>query len=373
MKINSIKYINRERNWKLEKTYFGRVTLLVGLSGVGKTQILNSINNLKDIVEDDTENLAGVEWEIEFVVDNKTYFWSGKFEVLDDEDSVKLKYKNFDDEDNNKLPKILKEELYLDDTLVFRRHSSEITYEGQILPKISPFKSGISIFTEEKKIEPIIRAFKKIYFVSYEDESKLLLPAKLMLDCKSKYSTEDSIINYRAPIIHKLALAFECAPRIFDSIKQDFIDVFSQVDDIKFENIADDKIYILKIKEKGTDWIPQYNISSGMYKTLIHIAEMRLLENESIVLIDEFENSLGINCIDIVADDISNNKRNMQFIITSHHPYIINNINMKNWKIVMRTGSIVYTKNASELNLGRSKHEAFKQLINLKDYIGGIS
>ena len=194
-----------------------------------------------------------------------------------------------------------------------------------------------------------------------------------MLDCKSKFSSDESIINYRAPIIHKLALAYECAPHIFEAVKQDFIDIFNQVDDIKFENMADDKIYILKIKEKGTGWIPQFLISSGMYKTLMHIAEMRLLENESIVLIDEFENSLGINCIDVVADDLANNERNMQFIITSHHPYIINNIDMINWKIVMRNGSNVYTKNANELNLGRSKHEAFKQLINLRDYVGGIS
>ena len=165
MKINSIKYINHERNWNLEKTYFGKVTLLVGLSGVGKTQILESIFNLKDIVEGNTAGLSGVEWDLDFVVDNKSYRWYGEFEVLGNDDFVKAKYKNFEDEDNNKLPRILKEGLYLDGTLVFERKSSDIAYEGQVLPKISPFKSGISIFTEENKIEPIIKAFNKIYFI----------------------------------------------------------------------------------------------------------------------------------------------------------------------------------------------------------------
>lgn len=92
------------------------------------------------------------------------------------------------------------------------------------------------------------------------------------------------------------------------------------------------------IKEKGVShWIHQGQISSGMLKTLLHISELYLSTQDTVILIDEFENSLGINCIDVVTELLLEN-RNMQFIITSHHPYIINNIPMEYWKIVTRRG-----------------------------------
>jgi|GEM_PF-3287081 len=99
----------------------------------------------------------------------------------------------------------------------------------------------------------------------------------------------------------------------------------------------------------------------------------KLSSNESVLLIDEFENSLGVNCIDIVSDSLLNSNSNMQYIITSHHPYIINKIDMKYWKIVTRKGNVIQVKNISELNLPKSKHEAFKQLLNLKEFKDGIS
>ncbi|MDF5726138.1 MAG: ATP-binding protein, partial [Rhizonema sp. PD37] len=59
-------------------------------------------------------------------------------------------------------------------------------------------------------------------------------------------------------------------------------------------------------------------------------------------------------------------------IITSHHPYIINNIKMEHWKIVTRKGGIVTAQDAKDFNLGKSRHQAFMQLINLSDYKEGI-
>jgi AAA15 family ATPase/GTPase len=59
-----------------------------------------------------------------------------------------------------------------------------------------------------------------------------------------------------------------------------------------------------------------------MFKTLMYIAEIYLSPEGAVVLIDEFENSLGSNCIDAVTD-ILTERQDLQFIITSHHPYII--------------------------------------------------
>ena len=164
-------------------------------------------------------------------------------------------------------------------------------------------------------------------------------------------------------------------PYVFEAIKEDFIEVFNQVEDIRLitEEKNNSKIdIILQIKEKGTNWISMNQISLGMFKTLVHIAEMRLLTDGSVILIDEFENSLGINCIDVVTDILTQSDIDLQFIITSHHPYIINRISMDNWKIVTRKSSVVKIRDAKEFNLGKSKHKAFKQLINLEAFRDGV-
>ncbi|MCY7358691.1 MAG: AAA family ATPase, partial [Rudanella sp.] len=110
---------------------------------------------------------------------------------------------------------------------------------------------------------------------------------------------------------------------------------------------------------------------AGMYRTLIHIMELHLSAEGTVILIDEFENSLGVNCIDELTTEVKGAVGRIQFIITSHHPYIINSISTANWKIVTREGGRVRAQDAETFNIGRSKHEAFIQLLNLPAYTTG--
>ena len=118
--------------------------------------------------------------------------------------------------------------------------------------------------------------------------------------------------------------------------------------------------------------VTQFRVSSGMFRTLIHIAELYLVPAGTLILIDEFENSLGVNCIDELTDRIMSSGRELRFIITSHHPYIINNIDFKHWKLITRTAGTVKALAPETLNLGKSKHDAFIQLLNLEQFQDGI-
>jgi len=90
-------------------------------------------------------------------------------------------------------------------------------------------------------------------------------------------------------------------------------------------------------------------------------------------LIDEFENSLGVNCIDSITQDLLFGNNQLQFIITSHHPYIINNISPKFWKIVTRKAGIITVYSAQDFHISPSQQKAFIDLINvLEDYPEGL-
>ena len=114
-------------------------------------------------------------------------------------------------------------------------------------------------------------------------------------------------------------------------------------------------------------------MSSGMFRTFLHVSDMYLLSKGTLVLIDEFENSLGVNCINVLTEDLIFENTNLQFIATSHHPYIINKIPYEHWKIVTRKGGEIRTFDAKEFDLGASNHEKFINLINLPQYKRGIS
>lgn len=379
MKIESLTYKDKALKWELKQAKFEPLTLLVGASGVGKTQILNSILKLKSIANG--KSISGINWNLKFqTLDGKTYTWKGEFENKGEF--------NFSDDDDDDLkrnrPSIVFENLYLNETEIINRDKDQIVFNGTKTVKLPNQQSILYLLKEEDLIKPAFDGFGKILFsdqtdsireaykIKFSDTQKLLKSVKTLSQIQE--SKEDIRI--------KLFLAYKNVPEIFERIKERYIDIFPQVEDIKVEPIDDTgddfpiffKEYpFIQIKEIGIDkWIQQENISSGMFRSLTHISEIYLCSEGTIFLIDEFENSLGINCINELTSDIISSKRNTQFIITSHHPYIINNVDYTNWKLVTRAKGVVKTHKPEKFNIGKSKHEAFMQLLQLEQYQTGF-
>jgi ABC-type polar amino acid transport system ATPase subunit len=79
MIIHELTYYNHELEWRFESIEFSEFNLLVGVSGVGKTQILKSIINLRKIARG--ASLNGVEWDVKFTSEGLNYRWMGEFET----------------------------------------------------------------------------------------------------------------------------------------------------------------------------------------------------------------------------------------------------------------------------------------------------
>lgn len=386
MKVNSIMLFDTDTKWNLSKVEFKNLTLLVGASGVGKTQILESVLKLRAIVRG--KSIDGTKWEIDFsTLDKNHYIWKGEFEQS--EKSL-LRVESDEDSDKESTPKIIFEELLLNGKQIINRDLDKIIFNGQKTVKLAQDKSVINLLKEEDLISPAFQGFQRIIF-SDQVESKRR-PQRFNPDfitkerILQKYKTIESIRESDESIITKLYLAYNNAENVMSSIKERFIDIFPFVLDIKiapleFEDGDDTpsilrEIPFIQIKEKNVeDWIVQMQISSGMYRTLMHLSELYLCPQGTVILIDEFENSLGVNCIDELTVDLqTSSHRNLQFIITSHHPYIINQINYKNWKLVTRKGSEVSTREASEIvDFSKSKQQAFIQLTQLDEFTIGIA
>ncbi len=379
MRIKTLTYRDNALKWELEKADFEALTLLVGASGVGKTQILKSILNLKSVASG--KSISGIHWEITFeTLNGNLYKWKGEYENKGDID--------FSDDDDEELkrhkPSIQFETLHLNGKILVDRNNNEIIFNGNKTVKLPNQQSVIYLLKEEDLIQPAFEGFGKILFSDQTDSTREAYRIKFSDTQKllKSVKTISQIQEAKEDIRIKLFLAYKNVPEIFEIIKERYIDIFPQVEDIKVEPLDMDdedlpmffKEYpFIQIKEKGIEkWIKQHNISSGMFRSLIHISEIYLCSEGSVFLIDEFENSLGINCINELTNDILSSKRKTQFIITSHHPYIINNVDYTNWKLVTRTKGVVKTHKPEKFNIGKSKHDAFMQLIQLEQYQTGL-
>jgi len=376
MKLNAFQFQDKSRQWKLDKTSFDKLTLLVGASGVGKTQILRAIYALKEISMG--ESMNGAVWNVDFTATNGDKFqWLGAFE--------KKEITIFDsDEDDSveKTSKILYEKIFKNGTLLVNRDKDKIEFKGNETIKLTREKSLLN-HLEEDFVSEMKNEMAKIHMSDHSDSQ--IEPFRINFfnanKLSKKYNTLKKIRQSELDIKVKLYLAYKVEKKTFNLIKERFIDIFPQIENLKIEPIDfhDEDVPafmeeypFIQIKEKGvSNWVHQNKISSGMFRSLLHISELYLSAEGTLFLIDEFENSLGINCIDELTSDILQSRRELQFILTSHHPYIINSINLKFWKLVTRNGGIVKTHDATKFNLGKSKHDAFMQLLQLEEYQTG--
>jgi predicted ATPase len=373
MKITKFQFEDKSLEWRLEELQLNKLTLLVGASGVGKTQILRALMNLKEIANGKSFN--GVAWHIEFeTLDNKKYVWEGEFEN-------KNGFIETDDNDKKNKSKIVFEKLYLNTILITDRNSEKIIFNNKPTIKLSQQESILSLLKEEDLVNPAHNGLQKLHF-----SNQLGFAENAGIDLHSS----DSMVLHEYNALTKIQESdFKTSVKLFflscldnntfNTIKQRFIAIFPTVEDLKVEfkdetsflGLPKSTLYI-EIKEKGVSkWIELSRMSWGMVRTLKQLSELYLCPEGTVFLIDEFENSLGINCINEITNDILASRRQLQFILTSHHPYIIDAISFNNWKLVTRNGGVIKTHNIDKFNIGKSKHSAFMQLLQLEEYQTG--
>lgn len=370
--------------------FFPDFNLLVGISGAGKTSILKAISNLKRIANG--ESINGVKWDVELLTnDHVRYHWLGEFEVRKARSLIKIEEDEVNSNDGENKVSIIRETLLKDQEVLIARNQEVIEFKHSKTPKLPSYLSCIELFNQEEDVFPVRQEFNKMVFNPLKFNISSSTLDKILRDYE--YTSLSELQSSQLPISDKLLITYKKYPDTFEIIKRKFLDIFPQVEDLKIEFLEPFKlgdigmlvsltpIFLLEdlpriqIKEKNSHvWIVEPNISSGMIKSLMFLATIKLSPDGSVILIDEFENSLGVNCLDTLTEDLLVNYRDLQFIITSHHPYIINNISPAYWKIVTRKGGVIQVHNAADFHISKTRQKAFIDLINvLEEFPQGIS
>lgn len=376
MFIKSLSYKNHYEGWEIDNVQFTDFNLLVGASGVGKTQILRAIKEIQSIATLG-KGFNGVEWELEFITNKgNSYSWEGNFETINQEE---VPISSITEQNTNPTMFTIKKESLRDlqnDKDLFNRTENKILFKDKETLRLSDNESIIKILNKEDFIDDIFMSMHMID--NFKSELSLLSIFNLKMpveDLLVNHGYGDDILNkFLSLCIPNKPKAITCSnhfPDLFSKIKERFMEIFPQVEDVRFFK-NHNNAYELQIKEiSSNQWIPQKHLSLGMFTTFWHICTIYLSAPGSVILIDEIENSLGFNCLPSIIEDMKDAKKQLQFIITSHHPYVINDIPVKDWKIVTRHHGKIVVRPATEFHLGESHHEPMLQLINLPQYRTG--
>ena len=372
VKLKWIEFENLRTGLKIERVVFNDdITLLVGLSGVGKTQILNAIEYSLKLAVNKNLRLEPYNTTLCFQIGEEVYVWSYRIQQDHTEDifeSKEIKYFFAYEKLQN-----------IKGDILMQRTSDTIQVTGyDKVPTPKKDESLLVQYSEDAFVKPIISEMLKLYPIEIEmdvrgaiaQESFNMFKAKIKESFKENEKQPFEKFSH-LPVPLKIYITKKYYPQMYAQIFSAVKELFMEINSIDIVEDPDREIYMVAIDVYGKRLL-QHEISNGMLKTIYYIVELITMSKNSLVLIDEFENGLGVNCIDVLAELLLGERRDLQFVITSHHPKIINQISNKKWKIIERDIATVKNFTAEEYGIMHSQHEAYFNLINRWEFEGKI-
>lgn len=351
--------------WNFERVALGSLNLIVGQTSAGKSRLLNSMFSLgMNAVREKIEK-HGM-WDVKFETDGKTYRYELVIEQGRRTSAVTKENLSYESGSNT---------VYL-----VKRDKSSFFFNDSAMPKLPTNQTSIRLLADEELMKPVSKGFRQILLRHFDKDEleKIAVFAVVDSDLERSLSNRTSILSLpelNLPLSLRLHYLKVCFPDRFHTIETQFREIFPSVskcdvvrmkrEDMPFETKGIVPIFV--IEEKGVnEAIDLPDLSSGMKKVLLILTDIVTAPEGSVYMIDEYENSLGVNAIDFLPNFLADFQSSIQFIITTHHPYLINEIPIENWLILTRIGSNVSVTAGAELKerYGKSKQQAFTQLLN---------
>lgn len=263
---------------------------------------------------------------------------------------------------------------------LIERSESELRLLGQNVPRLSGRDAATYVFKEAEEIKPAYTGFGSILERRFDyDALRAVYEFQTVPMGLQEEIAKERNLNplYRAGLHLSTNLFFLQAefPGLYRQVQDDFRRVFPFVEEMRITDLSKldlhvpitGQIPVVTVREQGSKaWVSAAELSSGMQKVLLIMTDVCVMPEGGVYLIDEYENSLGLSAINFFPDFVNGMEKKMQFIVTSHHPYLINQFPPSQWYVVHREGVHVQVRQgeANAAKYGKSKQDVFTQLIN---------
>jgi predicted ATPase len=383
MSILRFKFEDTRRHWRLEPVELRDFNLLVGVSGAGKTRTLDSLAAVCATGCGHDSGLSDCSWQLDVETPKGRFVWQaltggvygasaspGSLEEIRSQLTLPSGPPTF-------LMEVISNEH--GDVIVERKRDG-IRLQGTDKPiRMKDQESVISLLQDEDSIAPLYQALGKVHR-SRRHVWSIAMDRNDIRRATDGLSTIESLRDSSLPMIVKVHALHERFRGDFDEVAAAYGEIFPSVQRILLLNRTEEQApfrdrLVIAIEERGVESPVEWeDLSAGMRRTLEHLFELSLAPSGTVILIDEYENSMGVNCLEAVTDCLLEPTRGIQLVITSHHPYVINNVPVEHWRVVTRQGSTVRVVPAAEIPAldTQSRQDAFIRLLNATEYLDGI-
>ena len=355
MHINWFEFNDSTYGISIDRTYFDKINLLVGVSGAGKTIILRVLSSYIDLIRKGSSVKNECNFKMNFTVDTvssvDTYEWS----ISTTQSSLVDKVTG-----NTAGYIVTKEELLRNGKMLFARDNNKLEISGyNSLPKIPLDKSTIAVFKDDNLFKDINKAFVSVIGLDEQKNAYIEVPKEFydeaFIVAKENMMSYEHMALYMSllPLVVRLGIARSVYAEKFNMYMDKLKEIFPYISDVKIRLSKSTQKYVIVLCLQDDVEVEQDRISSGIIKTMNVLAYLYFIAQNALIIVDEVENSLGINCLDDVIEsiDCSVYEQNNQAILSSHHPYIINAVDSSKWRIVSQENGHITTKSANEVGI----------------------
>ncbi len=337
--IDFIQNLGKKNEWRIENFNLGKINLIVGLNASGKTKTLGLINSLGNLLSENKE----------------IHYNSAYFKVLFKEKNKRIDYK-----------------LHYED---FKVKTEELSIDGKVLLKRSSEKNKKDeiFFKKENKSFEFQVPEKRVAVVARRDSIQ-----HDFLEYLYKWGENVRLYNFGGdlgrnslyagnPFVDKiepndLKQTLQVLP-IYYSGNKNYSKVFNKliindmekigykIEEIGFKRPSDVLINInqqlitLYVKERDLDCkTEQLSTSQGMFRVLsllIQLNYSKLTEIPCCLLVDDIGEGLDFerskSLIKLLIDKIKTT--NSQLIMSTNDRFVMNNIPLEYWSIIIRKGN----------------------------------
>lgn len=384
MSILRFEFGDNHQGWHLEPMELRELNLLVGVSGAGKTRTLNSLAAVCATGCGHDAGLHDCNWQIDVETPQGLFSWSA---LTIGTYGLTTAWPGSPEKPLSELFMPVGQPTFSVEVIsnehgheIVARQDDEIRLQGAAKPiRMKKEESVISLLRGEESIAPLHQALGKVHRSREQDWSIAMDRNDIRRATDGLHSIE-ALRDASLPMIVKIHALHERFRSDFDEVAAAYTEIFPSVEHLLLRRRPEDHApfrdrWTLAIVERGVAAPIEWDdLSAGMRRTLEHLFELALAPTGTVILIDEYENSMGVNCLEAVTDHLLEPTRGIQLVITSHHPYVINNVPMEHWRVVTRQGSTVRVVPAKAIPAldTRSRQDAFIRLINATEYVDGI-
>lgn len=383
MQIKWIEFERIPQGLHIEKIEFNQdISLLVGLSGAGKTQILRAVAEVGTVLlQSEAMPVRPAKARMAFCINDEEYLWEYKLEMQSGIDT------QMDDSGGN--GRIFSyERLQKGSRQLFIREGDKYQVHGyEKIPKPKPEESLISQYKENEEFSLVYLSFSRIVLfepvffllpnmsVSGFDQWRKWLHDALETirqtggDRRIKLPEMEPLPAQTAIPLRLYAAKEYSRTNLYARILSAIQQMFPEIEEISY-GAYNTEICEVSIRAYDTV-IWQQDISNGMLKALYFLIYVYTLPKGTVICMDEVENGLGINCMETIIK-VMKNCKDAQFILTSHHPSVLNGITSDRWKIIDRIDNKVTNSDDKQYGLAGSLHDNYYTLLNRWSYEGKI-